>query len=67
MTATLVLTVVLTVVLAVGIGVSLGLLAGARPSCSPYAVRLLQTHGRDATRLTDGMLEWRLADLPVVA
>lgn len=31
------------------------------------AVRLLQAHGRDATRLTDGMLEWRLADLPVAA
>jgi rhodanese-related sulfurtransferase/DNA-binding transcriptional ArsR family regulator len=31
------------------------------------AVRLLRTHGRDATRLADGMLEWRLADLPVSA
>jgi rhodanese-related sulfurtransferase/DNA-binding transcriptional ArsR family regulator len=31
------------------------------------AVRLLRTHGRDATRLVDGMLEWRLADLPVSA
>ncbi len=29
------------------------------------AVRLLTTHGRTATRLADGMLEWRLADLPV--
>jgi rhodanese-related sulfurtransferase/DNA-binding transcriptional ArsR family regulator len=31
------------------------------------AVRLLRAHGRDATRLVDGMLEWRLADLPVSA
>ena len=31
------------------------------------AVRLLRAHGRDATRLADGMLEWRLADLPVAA
>jgi rhodanese-related sulfurtransferase/DNA-binding transcriptional ArsR family regulator len=31
------------------------------------AVRLLRAHGRDATRLIDGMLEWRLADLPVSA
>ncbi|SFT93998.1 transcriptional regulator, ArsR family [Actinopolyspora lacussalsi subsp. righensis] len=30
------------------------------------AVRLLTTHGRTAHRLDDGMLEWRLADLPVV-
>ncbi|ORT57075.1 metalloregulator ArsR/SmtB family transcription factor [Streptomyces sp. CB03238] len=29
------------------------------------AVRLLNAHGRKAVRLTDGMLEWRLADLPV--
>jgi len=29
------------------------------------AVRLLATHGRAASRLADGMLEWRLADLPV--
>ncbi|SCG39847.1 ArsR/SmtB family transcription factor [Micromonospora coxensis] len=29
------------------------------------AVRLLAAHGRSATRLADGMLEWRLADLPV--
>jgi rhodanese-related sulfurtransferase len=29
------------------------------------AVRLLTDHGRHARRLTDGMLEWRLADLPV--
>lgn len=31
------------------------------------AVRLLHRHGRKALRLTDGMLEWRLADLPVEA
>jgi rhodanese-related sulfurtransferase/DNA-binding transcriptional ArsR family regulator len=29
------------------------------------AVRLLTEHGRSAMRLADGMLEWRLADLPV--
>jgi rhodanese-related sulfurtransferase len=29
------------------------------------AVRLLAAHGREAARLADGMLEWRLADLPV--
>ncbi len=29
------------------------------------AVRLLTKHGRRARRLADGMLEWRLADLPV--
>jgi len=29
------------------------------------AVRLLTRHGRRARRLADGMLEWRLADLPV--
>jgi rhodanese-related sulfurtransferase/DNA-binding transcriptional ArsR family regulator len=29
------------------------------------AVRLLTARGRDATRLADGMLEWRLAGLPV--
>jgi rhodanese-related sulfurtransferase len=29
------------------------------------AVRLLTRHGRPARRLADGMLEWRLADLPV--
>ncbi len=29
------------------------------------AVRLLTAHGRRATRLTEGMLEWRLAELPV--
>jgi rhodanese-related sulfurtransferase/DNA-binding transcriptional ArsR family regulator len=31
------------------------------------AVRLLTSHGRAATRLADGMLEWRLAGLPVAA
>src|SRR5262249_26862862 len=31
------------------------------------AVRLLTGHGRRAIRLNDGMLEWRLADLPVAA
>ncbi|MBT2446574.1 metalloregulator ArsR/SmtB family transcription factor [Streptomyces sp. ISL-43] len=31
------------------------------------AVRLLRERGRKAVRLTDGMLEWRLADLPVDA
>jgi rhodanese-related sulfurtransferase/DNA-binding transcriptional ArsR family regulator len=29
------------------------------------AVRVLTAHGRRAVRLVDGMLEWRLADLPV--
>ncbi|MTD57297.1 ArsR/SmtB family transcription factor [Amycolatopsis pithecellobii] len=29
------------------------------------AVRLLTAHGRPARRLADGMLEWRLADLPI--
>ncbi len=29
------------------------------------AVRLLTSHGRRARRLADGMLEWRLANLPV--
>jgi rhodanese-related sulfurtransferase len=29
------------------------------------AVRLLTAHGRRATRLADGMLEWRLAEHPV--
>lgn len=31
------------------------------------AVRLLTGHGRRAVRLSDGMLEWRLADRPVHA
>jgi len=34
---------------------------------APDAVRLLAEHGRTARRLVDGMLEWRLADLPVEA
>jgi rhodanese-related sulfurtransferase len=34
---------------------------------APDAVRLLTEHGRAARRLSDGMLEWRLADLPVEA
>jgi rhodanese-related sulfurtransferase len=29
------------------------------------AVRLLTANGRTAARLTEGMLEWRLAELPV--
>ena len=29
------------------------------------AVRLLAAHGRTARRLADGMLEWRIAELPV--
>ncbi len=29
------------------------------------AVRLLTTRGRTANRLADGMLEWRLANLPI--
>lgn len=31
------------------------------------AVRLLESHGLDARRATDGVLEWRLAGLPVEA
>jgi rhodanese-related sulfurtransferase len=38
---------------------------GAYCAMSYEAVRLLQSHGREASRLADGMLEWRLADLPV--
>ena len=38
---------------------------GANCVFSHDAVRLLTAHGRPAKRLTDGMLEWRLADLPV--
>jgi rhodanese-related sulfurtransferase len=29
------------------------------------AVRFLTAHGRSAARLTEGMLEWRLSDLPI--
>lgn len=32
---------------------------------APEAVRLLAAHGRPARHLADGMLEWRLAGLPV--
>ncbi|XVV06014.1 ArsR/SmtB family transcription factor [Actinosynnema sp. CA-248983] len=38
---------------------------GAYCVFSHEAVRLLTAHGRTARRLADGMLEWRLADLPV--
>jgi rhodanese-related sulfurtransferase/DNA-binding transcriptional ArsR family regulator len=31
------------------------------------AVRVLAAHGRPARRLADGMLEWRLAELPLAA
>jgi len=31
------------------------------------AVRMLRTRGRSARRLTEGMLEWRLADRPIAA
>ncbi|GAA3661084.1 hypothetical protein GCM10022267_54080 [Lentzea roselyniae] len=38
---------------------------GAYCVLSHEAVRLLTARGRTASRLTDGMLEWRLAELPV--
>jgi rhodanese-related sulfurtransferase len=38
---------------------------GAYCVFSHEAVRLLAAHGRRARRLAEGMLEWRLADLPV--
>ncbi|KAA1248286.1 metalloregulator ArsR/SmtB family transcription factor [Mycobacterium simiae] len=38
---------------------------GAYCVMAPDAVRLADTHGRAVRRLTDGMLEWRLAGLPV--
>lgn len=38
---------------------------GAHCVLAHDAVRLLEAHGRHATRLEDGMLEWRLAGLPV--
>jgi rhodanese-related sulfurtransferase/DNA-binding transcriptional ArsR family regulator len=38
---------------------------GAYCVLSHDAVRILTAHGRDATRLADGMLEWQLAGLPV--
>jgi rhodanese-related sulfurtransferase len=39
---------------------------GAYCVLSHDAVRLLTAHGRTARRLVDGMLEWRLAGLPIV-
>jgi hypothetical protein len=41
--------------------------AGAYCLLAHDAVRLLPAHGRNTTRMDDGMLEWRLADLPVTA
>jgi rhodanese-related sulfurtransferase len=38
---------------------------GAHCMLALEAVRLLARHGRHAARLADGMLEWRLAGLPV--
>jgi rhodanese-related sulfurtransferase len=38
---------------------------GAYCVLSYDAVRLLTSHGRPARRLVDGVLEWRLADLPL--
>ncbi|WP_216215429.1 ArsR/SmtB family transcription factor [Amycolatopsis aidingensis] len=38
---------------------------GAQCVLAPDAVRLLADQGRPASRLADGMLEWRLAELPV--
>ena len=38
---------------------------GAYCVLSHEAVRLLTAQGRTALRLADGMLEWRLADLPI--
>ncbi|WP_244305735.1 rhodanese-like domain-containing protein [Kitasatospora cheerisanensis] len=40
---------------------------GAYCALAYDAVRLLTARGRRAIRLDDGMLEWRLADLPVDA
>jgi rhodanese-related sulfurtransferase len=40
---------------------------GAYCVMSHDAVRLLNSRGRRARRLADGMLEWRLAELPVAA
>ena len=42
-------------------------LTAASSNCvlAPDAVRLLNARGRTAERLTDGMLEWRLAAVPV--
>lgn len=38
---------------------------GAYCVLAHHAVRALTAHGRRAVRLEDGMLEWRLSDLPV--
>lgn len=40
---------------------------GAYCVMSYDAVRLLTAHGRKARRLSDGMIEWRLSDLPIAA
>ncbi|WP_254898421.1 hypothetical protein [Kitasatospora sp. NA04385] len=40
---------------------------GAYCALAHDAVRLLRARGRRALRLNDGMLEWRLAELPVDA
>ncbi|MGR6913100.1 ArsR/SmtB family transcription factor [[Actinomadura] parvosata] len=40
---------------------------GAYCVLAHQAVRALEAHGHRAVRLEDGMLEWRLADLPVSA
>ncbi len=40
---------------------------GAYCVLSYDAVRLLNANGRTARRLSDGMIEWRLADLPIAA
>jgi hypothetical protein len=47
--------------------VSVCLLPGRSCVFAHDAVRLLALHGRTAGRLADGMLEWRLAGLPVAA
>ena len=38
---------------------------GSNCVLAPDAVRLLTARGRNAKRLADGMLEWRLARLPI--
>ena len=40
---------------------------GAYCVMSYDAVRLLNANGRKARRLSDGMIEWRLSDLPIAA
>jgi hypothetical protein len=37
----------------------------ARPLSPVFRPHPLTAHGRTALRLADGMLEWRLAELPV--